>query len=124
MLLHGVTNQALEPFSDDRAGDDRRAAIAVVLIALALFAPTVVQFEPEATDLSAIRILSGAVLYRNIWTMYAPGSIYAIALAYSIFGVHMIVGERAGSSGECAGRRSSVPIRPPGARGRSTDVLF
>ena len=24
--------------------------------------------------------------------MYAPGSIYAMALAYSIFGVHMIVG--------------------------------
>jgi len=85
-----VTNQSTELRSDD--GDDRRALIAIFLAALLLFAPTVVQFEARTTDLSAIRILSGDVLYRDIWTMYAPGSIYAMALAYSLFGVHMIVG--------------------------------
>ena len=78
--------------AEDWARDDRKTAISVFLIALALFALTVVQFESETTDLSAIRILSGEVLYRDIWTMYAPGSMYVMALAYSILGVHMIVG--------------------------------
>ena len=90
--MKAVTAQALEPCPYDRARDDRKTAFAVFLIALILFAPTVVQFESETTDLSAIRILSGEVLYRDIWTMYAPGSMYVMALAYSILGVHMIVG--------------------------------
>ena len=87
-----MTAQALEPCPYDRARDDRKTAFAVFLIAFVLFAPTVVQFESETTDLSAIRILSGEVLYRDIWTMYAPGSMYVMALAYLVFGVHMIVG--------------------------------
>lgn len=74
----------------------RTTAFVLFAGAVAIFAPTVLKFEAVTTDLSAIRILSGDVLYRDIWTMYAPGGIYAMALAYSIFGVHMIVGNLLG----------------------------
>jgi hypothetical protein len=52
----------------------------------------VFEFRSQTTDLSAIRILGGEVLYRDMWTMYAPGSIYVMAAAYALFGVQMVVG--------------------------------
>ena len=69
-----------------------RSTASVVAVTLVLFIPTVFQFHSETTDLSAIRVAAGEVLYRDMWTMYAPGSIYAMALAYRLFGTHMIVG--------------------------------
>ncbi|MEQ1858294.1 MAG: hypothetical protein ABL963_17715, partial [Longimicrobiales bacterium] len=68
----------------------------VVGCALVLFAPTVVQLNVRVTDLSAARVLQGDVLYRDMWTMYAPGSIYFMALAYAVFGRHMLVGNALG----------------------------
>jgi hypothetical protein len=69
----------------------------VATCALVLFAPTIVQLNVRVTDLSAWRVLQGDVLYRDMWTMYAPGSIYFMALAYAIFGRHMIVGNALGA---------------------------
>lgn len=64
--------------------------------ALLLFGPTVLALNVQTTDLSALRVLGGETLYRDMWTMYAPGSIYAMALAYGLFGSHMIVGNLLG----------------------------
>ncbi|MEX2048828.1 MAG: hypothetical protein WEB90_04560 [Gemmatimonadota bacterium] len=80
----------------DRARSPGQATLLVAAGALALFAPTVVQFNVQTTDLSAMRVLGGEVLYRDLWTMYAPGSIYVMALAYGIFGTQMLVGNALG----------------------------
>ena len=79
-----------------RTSSPWRSTLWVGVGAFALFAPTVAQFDVQTTDLSAMRVLGGEVLYRDIWTMYAPGSIYVMALAYWIFGTHMLVGNTLG----------------------------
>ena len=66
---------------------------AVCMGALLLFSLTLHDFQAAVTDISARRVMTGAVPYRDFWTMYAPGSIYAMAAAYTLFGVHMLVGK-------------------------------
>jgi len=65
----------------------------VCLATLLLFSITITSFRSVATDVSARRVLLGAVPYRDFWTMYAPGSIYTMAAVYSLFGVQMIAGK-------------------------------
>ena len=67
------------------------AAFLVFAGALLLFGPTVVNFVPRVTDVSALRVLDGQVPYRDFWTMYAPGSFVTLALAFKLFGRELIV---------------------------------
>ncbi len=59
--------------------------------ALLLFSITATGFEARVTDLSALRVLNGEVPYRDFWTMYAPGSFSALALAFAVFGRELLV---------------------------------
>ena len=48
-------------------------------------------YDEGLTVYGASQILDGAVLYRDIWSSYAPGQYYLIALAFRIFGELIIV---------------------------------
>ena len=39
----------------------------------------------------AQRVLEGEIPYRDFWTIYAPGSFYLLAGAFSVFGSHLLV---------------------------------
>lgn len=43
------------------------------------------------TEHSARRILAGDVPYRDFWTIYAPGSLYALAAGFALFGRQLLV---------------------------------
>jgi hypothetical protein len=80
-----------------------RGQVGLGLIALVLFATHALRFEARVTDLSALRVLAGAVPYRDFWTMYAPGSIYAMAAAFWCFGEELVVGNVLGVLTAAAG---------------------
>lgn len=79
----------------DRAPQARTAAIAF-LACTALFAVSSTRFIAAPTDLSAWRVLSGDVPYRDFWTMYAPGSFTVLSWLYAAFGREMMVTRIAG----------------------------
>ena len=51
---------------------------------------------PNKPMAGACRILDGEVIYRDFWTVYAPGSYYAIAGLLALFGRYVIVQALAG----------------------------
>ncbi len=73
-----------------------RGALLVACLTLLLFAPTAFLLRAPVTYLSAVRIAGGELLYRDMWTMYAPGSMYTLALLFKLFGVHVIIGNIVG----------------------------
>jgi hypothetical protein len=58
---------------------------------LLLFATAATAFEARVTDLAALRVLNGEVPYRDFWTIYAPGSFTALALAFAMCGRELLV---------------------------------
>ena len=68
-----------------------RSSFVVFAGSLFLFCTSATQFAFHVTDLSALRVLEGQIPYRDFWTIYAPGSIYATAAAFAIFGKNLIV---------------------------------
>lgn len=66
-------------------------AFIAFLGAAVLFSTTATNFAARVTDISALRVLDGQVPYRDFWTIYAPGSIYATAAAFAVFGRNLIV---------------------------------
>lgn len=64
-----------------------RASVLVGLAACALFALGLPFGLPSLkTVVCADRVLAGEVPYRDFWTMYAPGSFYAVAGAFLLLG--------------------------------------
>lgn len=47
---------------------------------------------------AAERVQAGDIPYRDFWTMYAPGSFYLLALLFTLFGNHVLVGTVAASA--------------------------
>lgn len=71
---------------------DRRLAWIVAGTAFALLLPTAFFGLPDCKPVvGATRILDGDVPYRDFWTMYAPGSFYAIAGLFAAFGRELAV---------------------------------
>ena len=68
-----------------------RSAFLVFAGSLFLFCTSATQFSFRVTDLSALRILDGQIPYLDFWTIYAPGSMYATAAAFAVFGRNLIV---------------------------------
>src|SRR5687767_10592516 len=66
-------------------------AFIAFLGAAVLFSTAATNFAARPTDISALRVLDGQVPYRDFWTIYAPGSIYATAAAFAVFGRNLIV---------------------------------
>jgi hypothetical protein len=73
-----------------------RSALAMTVVALVLFAPSMTTFHARVTDLSALRVLNGDIPYRDFWTMYAPGSFLTLALAFAVVGRELIVSNALG----------------------------
>ena len=65
----------------------------------------------------AERIMAGEVLYRDFWTMYAPGHFYLAALVFYLFGKHIVVDAIAGSlvSAAAAWIHASTVVPPAGS---------
>jgi hypothetical protein len=70
----------------------RGVPAAVVFAATFLaYAVNLRTYECQVTDLSAWRMVHGAVPYRDFWTMYAPGSFTVLAGFFAVFGRELIV---------------------------------
>jgi hypothetical protein len=77
----------------------RSAAVAVTVAALLLAVHPGVRHNPSLYDegntvYAAWRVAEGQVLYRDLWTMHAPGTPHLLALIFTAFGTNIIV-ERA-----------------------------
>jgi hypothetical protein len=68
----------------------------VTLGAFLLLLPGAFFGVPNKPMAGAQRILDGEVIYRDFWTVYAPGSYYAIAGLLALFGRYVIVQALAG----------------------------
>ncbi|HET6277863.1 MAG TPA: hypothetical protein VFG08_03690, partial [Candidatus Polarisedimenticolia bacterium] len=86
-----MTDAAIGRRGGGRAIDSRALTAGVAAVALALFSLTAREFTTSVTDLSALRILAGDLPYRDFWTMYAPGSLYAMAAGFALFGRELLV---------------------------------
>ena len=73
-----------------------RQAWLVGLVAFAILLPGAFFGLPNKPMAGAVRVLQGEVIYRDFWTLYAPGSYYAIAGLMSVFGKHVLVQALAG----------------------------
>jgi hypothetical protein len=72
--------------------EDRRIAVAFVVIATVVQLPELLWSPPDGKAINnAIRILDGDVPYRDFWSMYAPGHFYLVALLFKLFGLHVWV---------------------------------
>ena len=65
--------------------------LAVAVAVLVLSSLSVSSFAARVTDLSALRVLAGEVPYRDFWTLYAPGTIVTLAVAFRLFGRELLV---------------------------------
>ncbi len=73
------------------AAPNRRHAAFVVLVATLMLLPGAFFGLPNKSMAGAWRVLQGELVYRDFWTIYAPGSFYAIAGLLSLFGKHVLV---------------------------------
>lgn len=77
----------------------RSAAVAVIVTAVLLALHPGVRREPRLYDegntvYAAWRVAEGQVLYRDLWTLHAPGMPHLLALVFAAFGTTLVV-ERA-----------------------------
>ena len=73
-----------------------RQAWVVGLVAFAVLLPGAFFGLPNKPMAGAERVLQGEVIYRDFWTLYAPGSYYAIAGLLAVFGKQVLVQAIAG----------------------------
>lgn len=75
---------------------DTRQAWIVGLVAFAVLLPGAFFGLPNKPMAGAERVLQGEVIYRDFWTLYAPGSYYSIAALLAVFGKQVLVQAIAG----------------------------
>jgi hypothetical protein len=101
-LASSMTEAAIGGGGGGRGIASRALTGGVAAVALALFSLTAREFTTSVTDLSALRILAGELPYRDFWTMYAPGSLYAAAAGFALFGRELMVSHLLGLLTACA----------------------
>ena len=68
--------------------------VAGVFVGALIWPAVTWQDHPFAVGKSVVgaeRVLAGDVIYRDFWTMYAPGHFYVLAGLFSVWGVHLKV---------------------------------
>lgn len=65
--------------------------IGIMLILLVPLNTPFNSYDEGAEVTHATRILQGDVPYRDLWTMYPPGQLYAIAALFKVFGTSLLV---------------------------------